>query len=980
MKKITLLLVSLLFTLQLTAQELEKNALQQLIQYFKTYGTEHIVTKGCQLDSLKIQHSARTLTMYVSKEFAYQPFTEENVATIYTAIKELLPGPLNYYEHAVIVDSMRIEELIPNLYRTNRPKDRSRRPSNNPKSEQWVRNLSRPYKANKGLEGRHIALWQSHGRYYNVTKKEWEWQRPKLFCTTEDLFTQSFVTPYLIPMLENAGAVVFTPRERDTQRNEVIVDNDQTKRVPSMYIEQKSKKARWTTLPNQPAFANPKPTYTDKENPFKMGTARYTRTEKQPNRACVVWMPEIPEAGNYAVYVTYVSQPESVSDAKYTVFHKGGSTTFQVNQKIGGGTWAYLGTFPFAKGRSNKNMVLLSNQSEERGIVCADAVRFGGGLGNIARSNHPDEEAQTSGLARNLEGARYWAQWAGMPYKIYSKKEGTDDYSDDINARSLMENYLAGQSTSNPKEEGLGIPFDVSLALHSDAGHNVGDSLIGSLAVYTTRNDSDNCFLPDGTSRYASRDLADIVLTELQKDIKANYPIEWPRRAMWDRNYSETRLPNVPSMILELLSHQNFKDMTLGHDPKFKFIAARSIYKSLVRFVNSQHHKSYTIQPLPVDHFQIQLEEDNKIQLKWHPVGDPTEPTATAKRYIVYTRIGGMGFDNGIVVRRPNCTIKIRPGYIYSFKITAVNDGGESFPSEILTAYIDPNSDKKALIINGFDRLSGPAIIDTAEKVGFNLQQSPGIAYGKNISLSGAQKVFDRSHFDKKGEEALGHSEGTLEGVLVAGNTFDYAYVHGKAIQEAGGYSFVSCSDEAVESEQVSLYDYNVVDYILGMEHESNTSYDSTLIMPYKTFTPRMRKAITNYCSSGGNIMVSGSFIGRDMQTTDDEIAFTHNILKYDYKSALSNQLSGEIKGLNKVFNIIPAANEKTYSVSSADCIESINGSFSVLAYLDQNYSAGTAYKGTDYKTFIMGFPFESVTSINDRTYLMIGILNFFKQ
>ena len=63
----------------------------------------------------------------------------------------------------------------------------------------------------------------------NIIKKDkgcWEWQRPRLFCTTEDLFTQSFVIPYIIPMLENAGAIVYTPRERDWQRNEVIVDND----------------------------------------------------------------------------------------------------------------------------------------------------------------------------------------------------------------------------------------------------------------------------------------------------------------------------------------------------------------------------------------------------------------------------------------------------------------------------------------------------------------------------------------------------------------------------------------------------------------------------------------------------------------------------------------------------------------------------------------------------------------------------------
>ena len=50
--------------------------------------------------------------------------------------------------------------------------------------------------------------------------------RPNLFGTTEDLFTQTIVVPYLIPMLQNAGAIVFTPRERDWQKKEIIVDND----------------------------------------------------------------------------------------------------------------------------------------------------------------------------------------------------------------------------------------------------------------------------------------------------------------------------------------------------------------------------------------------------------------------------------------------------------------------------------------------------------------------------------------------------------------------------------------------------------------------------------------------------------------------------------------------------------------------------------------------------------------------------------
>ena len=56
---------------------------------------------------------------------------------------------------------------------------------------------------------------------------------------------------------------------------------------------------------------------------------------------------------------------------------------------MGGGTWIYLGTFEFDKGR--KGSVKLDNgtpkgHSYKPGTaVTADAVRFGGGMGKIAR-------------------------------------------------------------------------------------------------------------------------------------------------------------------------------------------------------------------------------------------------------------------------------------------------------------------------------------------------------------------------------------------------------------------------------------------------------------------------------------------------------------------------------------------------------------------------------------------------------------------
>ena len=950
----------------LSAQDIERNVKERLTDYFGRYTTTAKISTP-KLKSVDIDYERKTIAIHASESFAYQPFRPETVEAVYNQVKELLPGPVHYYRLTIFADGKPIEELIPNIYR-NKKKDKERMSlKTDYKDKAWVKNISRPNEISRGLQDRHIAIWQSHGNYFKNDKNEWGWQRPRLFCTTEDLFTQSFVLPYVIPMLENAGAIVYTPRERDTQKNEIIVDNDTPN--ASLYLEVGSKKAHWATAPIK-GFAQKKAIYRDGENPFTDGTCRFIPTErkkKNKDQAFAEWVPTLPAKGEYAVYVSYRTLPNSVNDARYLVFHNGGLTEFKVNQKIGGGTWVYLGTFEFDKGNNDYGMVVLSNESSEHGVVCADAVRFGGGMGNIERGG------KTSGLPRYLEGARYSAQWAGMPYEVYAGRKGENDYADDINTRSNTINYLSGGSVYNPQQPGLGIPLEMTMALHSDAGCSKTDELIGSLGIYTT--DFNNGKLNTGIDRYASRDLADILLTQIQKDIYSSYNLSWTRRSMWNRNYSETRLPATPSTIIELLSHQNFADMQLGHDPNFKFTVGRAIYKGILQFVAGQHDKEYVVQPLPVSNFTIRFgKKKNTLELSWKGENDPQEPTAQPREYIVYTRIGYGGFDNGTLVSKTSHTVKIEPGLVYSFKVTAVNRGGESFPSEILSAYKAKRERERVLIINGFDRVSGPAVINTFDKAGFDLEQDPGVPYLSNISFSGAQIGFDRAQAGKEGEGSLGYSGSELEGMKIAGNTFDYPFIHGKAIQAAGKYSFVSCSDEAVENGTVTLEDYPVVDYILGMEKE-----DPVHKVYYKTFSSAMQRIITSYCQSGGNLFVSGAYVGSDMSGTQGNREFTEKILKYGYQSSMTDKSSNRINGLGRTITIPRAPNETSYAVPAPDCIVPVDTAFPVFTYVPGNQSAGIAYKG-NYRTFVLGFPFESIQSEADRATIMAGILGFFTQ
>ena len=152
-------------------------------------------------------------------------------------------------------------------------------------------------------------------------------------------------------MLENAGACVLLPRERDVQKYEVLADNDNA----GQYAEE----GAWES--GGAGFAHLRQVYHTGENPFRDGTTRRVRTVTGGATGRAVWQADIPERGEYAVYVSYESTPESADDAHYTVRHLGGETSFAVNQTMGGGTWIYLGRFPFAAGR--QEVVTLSNRS-----------------------------------------------------------------------------------------------------------------------------------------------------------------------------------------------------------------------------------------------------------------------------------------------------------------------------------------------------------------------------------------------------------------------------------------------------------------------------------------------------------------------------------------------------------------------------------------------------------------------------------------
>ena len=65
-----------------------------------------------------------------------------------------------------------------------------------------------------------------------------------------------------------------------------------------------------------------------------------------------------------------------------------------------------------------------------------------------------------------------------------------------------------------------------------------------------------------------------------------------------------------------------------------------------------------------------------------------------------------------------------------------------------------------------------------------------------------------------------------------------------------------------------------------------------------------MQRALTAYCQSGGNLLVSGSYLGSDMNGSQGDREFTQNILKYAYGQSITDNRSGNINGLGRTFSI----------------------------------------------------------------------------
>ena len=181
--------------------------------------------------------------------------------------------------------------------------------------------------------------------------------------------------------------------------------------------------------------------------------------------------------------------------------------------------------------------------------------------------------------------------------------------------------------------------------------------------------------------------------------------------------------------------------------------------------------------------------------------------------------------------------------------------------------------------------------------------------------------------------------------------------------------------------------DYKIVDIILGKQR-SYSMGRGTSGVKFKVLPEALQDKIREYTSAGGAVMASGCYIATDLwngiASDGEDRAFAREVLHYSYNGDMATR-RGQVRTvaspmnmprIDITFNSEPSTTH--YGVESPGSITPYGReSFIAMRYPKSNQSAAVGYKGKTYRSFVMGFPFESILDEGKRDKLMQGVLDF---
>lgn len=773
---------------------------------------------------------------------------------------------------------------------------------------------SDPYRAQPegALSGASIFLNPGHGWMWKVEDERWVTQRSTTNGIIEDHFNAESVMQYLVPYLWNAGASVYTARERDLQTNEVILEAGKDT-VTSPFSAGVNLNGDWRREEgigtwNGDAFS----AQTVQKSSYKAPLLSV------PEYPLAVFRPNIPESGYYGVTVHYRTSTlgKTTDAAQFVVNHSGGTTIWVQDQNRDGFTWKYIGRYYFEQGTDS--FVMIPGATKSGGRVVVDAVRFGGGMGSINAT-----DGLPSGKPRWEESGLYYAQFLGYNADNDSR---LDDWG------PVRANPLWAEWEMEPWERGKAL----YLSWHGNASGSTGKArgLFGFIYGKEAWGDME---LYSGVP--GSFEVMDNIFQEVGRDVTAGYDPDWRIGSIvtaWFGEINPYMNSKMPAALVEMGFFDNEEDAKYMLDPQFRRLTARATYQGMVNYYNT-HVDDFNEElhlPEPPTHFRVTSNVKGHHVLKWNApeVSEQKIGGDEAKRYVVYASYNGYGFDNGTIVKGTEFSVKPnfeRPSHLEKtgipgtpqvfYRVAALNDGGESLPTETLAVGVtqEPAS---TLLVYAFDRLDS----------GLN-------------------------QFEEDGK--------TVRGLLSKMNTQDYTVPYARVLL-AEGKPFHSTSNEAIEEGLVNLADYKTVFWILGQEKGKTLA-----------FSEAEMNALSSYVQAGGGLLVSGSEAAAELSTTERGRQFLQQTLGINFVQDNSGVLSlspaeGALyDGLGEL--TLNNGSGAGYAVNSPDALSTTGNSAPLFTYANSQQLAGVQNDSAG-RVLTFGFPIESIQEENQRHKLIL--------
>ena len=657
-----------------------------------------------------------------------------------------------------------------------------------PDKEPWAADKDMPVDspgATEGaLSGKAVYLSQCHGWMWFSSLGRFSTQRGNLFSTVEDFHNPEGANQYLVQYLENAGARVYTVRERDGNPAMAIADND-----GEGYAE-----AGTTFEDGPPGFADRSP-WVRGEDPFDAGTTRRFRANSGD---VATWTPEVPKDGHYAVYVSWDSHPDNSTSATYQISHPGGVIERTFDQRVHGSTWQYVETLWLPAGVGDLKVELIADGGP--GFLSADAVRIGGGMEDVQRYG------ETTTRPRWESSSLLYTQFNGAPESVY------DAYGDDGDPSTRSRWAAWEHPTGEPA---------VYLSWHSNAARGTASGTV--------------TYIYDGSYSPVpgSSELGSLLQEELVTSIRTGWDASWNDRGIRTATFSEINPAfndEMPAALVELAFHDNPYDASLLKEPAFRRDAARAMMRGIVRYFASEDGVAPAFSPEPPQDVALLHNDDGELELSWTPglVGEPWGDAAQG--YVVFRSADGRSWDEGTSVGAgTSVVISASLGETVYARVAAENEGGISFPSEVVGARRSPIGQAEVLVALGFDRLRE-----------------------SNLPL-----------------EAVGLTVGDVVRMdLRRANAFDGVVAHGEAVAEAGWF-FESASDTRL-AELDLLARARVLFWNAGEEGSVDT-----------TFTPAHQEQLAAFYEAGGALWVTGAEVLWDLDARGDaaDQAFAETVL-----------------------------------------------------------------------------------------------------